>query len=162
VLALAGRLDDENRRLSDHVCTALQLINFLQDAAVDWRRGRLYLPLDTLAAHDVREADLAGADRTGSAAPALRACVAAEAARAAEWLALGSPLAARVGGRIGWELRAVLAGGARILARLAAQDYDPFAARPALGAGDALPVIAGVARLALTGTLRVPVAGART
>jgi squalene synthase HpnC len=162
VLALAGRLDDSNRGLSDRICTALQLINFLQDAAIDWRRGRLYLPLDALAVHGASDADLVEAAAEGRAGPRLRACIADEAQRAATWLAQGSPLASRVGGRIGWELRAVIAGGARILARLAAQDHDPFLRRPVLGPRDALPIATQVARLAIAGTIPLPTDRHRT
>jgi squalene synthase HpnC len=149
VLALAGRLDDANRVLSDRICTALQLINFLQDASIDWSRGRLYLPLDALARHGATEADVERAARAGRADPALRACIAAEARRAGDLLAAGASLPRRIGGRLGWELRGVVAGGARILARLAANDHDPFAARPSLRAADALPVAVSVLRMAL-------------
>jgi squalene synthase HpnC len=150
VLALAGRLDDTTRVLSDRICSALQLINFLQDAAIDWSRGRLYLPLDALARHGVQEADLARAAASGRADPPLCACIAAEAARAGAMLADGAPLAARVGGRLGWELRAIVAGGTRILARLARDGHDPFARRPVLGGRDAIPLAAAVLRLAMS------------
>ncbi|MFN8841448.1 MAG: squalene synthase HpnC [Burkholderiales bacterium] len=155
VLALAGRLDATTRPLSDRICSALQLINFLQDAAIDWRRGRLYLPLDSLARHGCTEADVEHAVRDGRAGDALRACVAAEARRARAMLAEGAPLAARVGGRLGWELRAIVAGGARILAKLAAGGHDPYAARPALAGRDALPLAGAVLRLALGGAAPV-------
>lgn len=159
VLALAGRLDEPNRLLSDRICTALQLINFLQDVAIDWARGRVYLPLDALARHGATEGDLARAAATGSAGAPLRACIAAEAQRAGALLAAGAPLATRVGGRLGWELRAIVAGGARILERLARGGHDPFAARPRLGARDAAPLAAAMLRMALGGPL--PVATAR-
>jgi squalene synthase HpnC len=155
VLALSERLDDTTRPLSDRICTALQLINFLQDAAIDWRRGRLYLPLDALSRHGLDETDVARASASGRADPALRACVAAEARRAGAMLAEGAPLAGRVGGRLGWELRAIVAGGARILERLAAGGHDPFAARPALTARDALPLAGAMLRLALGRPLSV-------
>jgi len=149
VLALAGRLDDQARALSDSVCTGLQLVNFLQDAAIDWSRGRLYLPRSSLERFGVTEADLATAASQARAPEALRACIAAEAARAGAWLARGAPLAARVGGRLGWELRAVVCGGARVLARLAEDGHDPFARRPVLGARDVLPLAAAVLRQAI-------------
>ncbi|MBK8024071.1 MAG: squalene/phytoene synthase family protein [Chloroflexi bacterium] len=38
---------------------ALQITNILRDVAEDWRGGRLYLPLDELAAHGLSEADIA-------------------------------------------------------------------------------------------------------
>jgi squalene synthase HpnC len=156
VLALAGRLDPSTRPLSDRICSALQLINFLQDAAIDWRRGRLYLPLDALARHGATESDVERATREGRAGAALRACVAAEARRASTLLAEGAPLAARVGGRLGWELRAIVAGGMRILSKLAAGGHDPFAARPALTGRDALPLAGAALRLALGAAAPVP------
>jgi phytoene synthase len=38
---------------------ALQVTNILRDVGEDWRAGRLYLPLDELAAHGLGEADVA-------------------------------------------------------------------------------------------------------
>jgi squalene synthase HpnC len=72
VLGVFGASDEGNRVLSRQICHALQLINFLQDMAIDWSRGRLYLPMDTLRRHGASETDLALAARTGSASPALR------------------------------------------------------------------------------------------
>jgi len=149
VLALAGRLDAGTREASDRICSALQLINFLQDAAIDGARGRVYLPLDSLARHGATEADVARAVVDRRASPRLRACIADETARAAALLAGGAGLPAQVGGRLGWELRAIVAGGARILAKLSAGGHDPFAARPALTGRDALPLLGAVLRLAL-------------
>src|SRR6202158_3712825 len=58
VLYLCGVRDSERQELSDHACTALQLANFWQDVACDLDKGRIYIPLDRLAAHDLNEADL--------------------------------------------------------------------------------------------------------
>ncbi len=38
---------------------ALQMTNILRDIVEDWRAGRLYLPLDELAAFDLGEDDIA-------------------------------------------------------------------------------------------------------
>jgi squalene synthase HpnC len=43
---------------SDAICTALQLVNFWQDVAVDLRKDRIYFPLDEMTRHGVSEADL--------------------------------------------------------------------------------------------------------
>jgi squalene synthase HpnC len=157
VLALGGRLDATNRVLSDRICSALQLINFLQDAAIDAARGRIYLPLDALSRHGSDEGAVMRALAARRADAPLRACIAAEAGRAGTMLAGGAPLAARVGGRLGWELRAVVAGGATLLAKLAAGGHDPFAARPALGTRDAPALLACVLRLALGAPAEPPI-----
>ena len=140
VLGLAGRLDHETQGLSNAVCTALQRINFLQDMAGDWMRGRLYLPQDAMARCGIQEADIAQATDTARAHAPLRQCIAEQALLAHQQLMQGAPLAAMVGGRIGWELRAIVAGGRRILDKLEAGSHDPFAHRPALTRSDALAV----------------------
>lgn len=127
--------------LSDAICTALQLINFLQDFAIDWRRGRLYVPLDALAREGVDERTLADAVAEGRAPRPLRAVLASQAERCDALLESGAPLVRLVPGRLAWELRAILAGGRRILERLAATGFDPIATRPALRPRDALALL---------------------
>src|SRR5262245_20478608 len=52
-----GRCHDEERgRLSDSICTGLQLANFLQDVARDYQNGRIYLPQDSCRAAGYDEA----------------------------------------------------------------------------------------------------------
>ena len=51
-------IGDEADRWSDAVCTALQLTNFWQDLAIDWERGRLYVPREVWAAAGADPADL--------------------------------------------------------------------------------------------------------
>jgi squalene synthase HpnC len=45
VLRIAGYRDEALDRQADAVCSALQLTNFWQDLEIDWRRGRLYVPM---------------------------------------------------------------------------------------------------------------------
>ena len=46
LLELADSLDETTVKLSDEICTGLQLVNFWQDVARDFRKGRVYLPED--------------------------------------------------------------------------------------------------------------------
>ena len=48
-----------NERHSDAICTGLQLVNFWQDVAADWQKGRVYLPEEDLARFGVREEQIA-------------------------------------------------------------------------------------------------------
>ncbi len=137
VLRLFGAWREDTALPSSRICSALQLINFLQDLAIDWPRGRLYLPLDELHAAGLGEADVAGAFAAGRASPALREFIGGQATRTRRMLESGATLVSRVPRRLGWELRAILAGGLRILDRLAADGHDPFASRPKLGWRDA-------------------------
>ena len=130
-------IDDETaRRQSDAICTALQLINFWQDLGVDLPRGRIYLPLADARAHGIRlpaPAALVDDDRTRGLLRDL--CAWAEAL-----MRTGAPLALRVPGRAGWELRLVVQGGLRILDKIRAQRFATIGRRPRLGAWD-LPVL---------------------
>lgn len=150
VLALFGAHGPRTVPLADAICTALQLINFLQDLAIDWSRGRLYLPLDELAAAGLDPGSVGAAVAAGRSPEALRAVIASQARRCRALLEAGAPLVGQVPVRLAWELRATLAGGARILEQLAANGYDPLARRPKLGWRDAPALL----RL----TLSIPVA----
>ncbi|MFA7664634.1 MAG: squalene synthase HpnC [Burkholderiaceae bacterium] len=137
VLRLFGAWNEGSAVHSSAICSALQLINFIQDTAIDWQRGRLYVPLDELAAAGLDEAEFAQAVRRGRASPALQAVLGQQAGRARGLLESGVALIPRVPRRLGWELRAIISGGLRVLDRLAANGHDPFAARPVLGWRDA-------------------------
>lgn len=128
MLALYGSVDETSLRESDAVCTALQLINFWQDVAIDIDKGRIYLPQEDLARFKVTEHDIRQT-RTG---PAWEALMAFEVARARALMLEGAPLATRLPGRIGWELRLVVQGGLHILEAIETAHYDVFRHRPTL------------------------------
>ena len=134
MLALYGVGGAQNLRQSDAICTALQLINFWQDVGIDIRKGRIYLPQDDLQRFGVAESDIVAQAVT----PAWRALMAFEVDRARTLMLSGAPLATRLPGRIGWELRLVIQGGLRILESIEAAAYDVFRRRPQLGKKDYL------------------------
>jgi len=121
-----------NLAQSDAICTGLQLVNFWQDVRVDWRKQRIYLPRADMLRHGVTEDDLGACRLT----PAWRALMAFQVERARALLHSGAPLARRLPGRIGLELRMVVQGGLRILERIERGGYDVFMNRPVLGARD--------------------------
>ncbi|AEG92665.1 phytoene synthase-like protein [Ramlibacter tataouinensis TTB310] len=136
MLHLYGVHDAQAVAESDCVCTALQLINFWQDLGVDLRRGRRYLPEADLRAHGLDPA----APASWRAHPNARRLVADEVAWARATMRQGLAIPHRVPGRAGWELRAVVQGGLRILDKIEAQGFDTFSRRPTLSARDA-PVL---------------------
>jgi squalene synthase HpnC len=143
MLGLYGELEPARLRESDAVCSALQLINFWQDVAIDIDKGRIYLPQEDLARFQVKEEDIAQA-RTG---PAWRALMRFEVERARALMLEGAPLAMRLPGRIGWELRLVVQGGLRILEAIERADYDVFRRRPRLQRHDWLVLLWRAARM---------------
>jgi len=136
VLAIAGYRDDRLDRWSDATCTALQLTNFWQDLELDWRKGRLYLPLELVRASTADEQDLGRRRMT----PEWCAALAEAAVRTRALFDAGRPVANAVRGRLRWELRATWLGGVRVLDRLEAAGFDVFRSRPTLGWRDALPI----------------------
>jgi squalene synthase HpnC len=142
VLRIAGHDDPTLDAESDAVCTALQLTNFWQDLAVDWRRGRLYVPLEDRDRAGAREADL---DR-GLITAEWQASLGVVAERTRVLFDAGRPVCDAVTGRLRWELRLTWLGATRILDRLEAGRFDVFNHRPSLRAADGPPLIWGAIR----------------
>lgn len=122
---------------SDAVCTSLQLINFWQDLSVDLPRGRVYLPLGELAARGLELSDLQAKRHDQS----VKAMVRGLCDWAGKLMHEGAPLAQRVPGRAGWELRLVVQGGLRILDKIGAMGYDTVHHRPTLARADAFTLV---------------------
>jgi phytoene synthase len=130
VLRLYGHPGETEAGLADSICTALQLTNFWQDVAVDLAKDRIYLPAADRRRWGVADADLAAP----VAGRPLRSLILEMVARTRRCFAAGRPLPARIGGRLGVELRAVWLGGSRILDRIEAAQGDVLAQRPTLSA----------------------------
>lgn len=136
LLALYGVETQANLRASDAICTGLQLTNFWQDIAADWRRGRIYLPEEDLARFGVTEAHIAA----GRCDASWRALLAYEVERARALLESGRALRHALPWRAGLELGGVLAGGHRILDGIDAVGGDVFRRRPRLARADWIAV----------------------
>lgn len=132
VLRIGGWRDGALDEASDAVCSALQLTNFWQDLAVDWTRGRLYVPAQEYQRTGAVTASLDQRQLTPAWRDALLAC----AGRTRELFTRGRAVCDGVSGRLRWELRLTWLGGMRVLDRLERGGFDVFAARPALGASD--------------------------
>lgn len=55
ILELFSIRDKESLRLSDAICSALQLTNFYQDVSVDIKKDRIYIPLEEMYRFGVSE-----------------------------------------------------------------------------------------------------------
>jgi squalene synthase HpnC len=138
LLALYGAATPQNLAYSDAICSGLQLVNFLQDVAIDYRMGRIYIPQCDLARFGVSEEQIAAGDTGGN----WRALMAFELARARNLLHSGAGLGRLLTGRIGLELRMIVAGGDRILTKIACVQGDVFQRRPLLRWYDWPPLFA--------------------
>jgi phytoene synthase len=142
VLRLFGYNSPELDRYSDAVCTALQLTNFWQDFAIDWTRGRLYLPAEEWETAGASPSDLDARKVT----PEWQAALAHAAARTRELFHQGRPIPDHVHGRLRYELRATWLGGMRILERVERVNFDVFNHRPRLRLRDGMVIAWRAAR----------------
>jgi squalene synthase HpnC len=120
----------KNLEYSDAICSALQLINHWQDVGIDAAKPapRIYLPMEDLVYYGIPEADILRRTTTAD----FRSLMRFQVDRARKLMKEGEPLGWLLGGRIGLEIRMIVAGGLRILEKVEAVDYDVFRHRPVL------------------------------
>jgi len=128
MLHLFERTSEQNLLWSDAICTSLQLINFWQDARIDYAKGRIYLPHDDMERFGVTDQHLA----TRRSDEAWRALLSFQVERTRAMMLSGAALGRELPGRIGLEIRATVQGGLRILEKIERARYDVFRQRPVL------------------------------
>jgi squalene synthase HpnC len=129
VLYILGSATPERLRLSDSICTALQLVEHWQDVAEDLGNGRVYLPREDLGSFGVTEADLA----RSAASPDVVALMTFETKRAAELLDEGAPLVGTLRGAARLAIAGYVAGGRAALRAIRQADYDVLTRTPKPG-----------------------------
>jgi squalene synthase HpnC len=129
LILYVGRCHDERRaRLSDSICTGLQLANFCQDVARDWANGRVYLPQSTLQLAGYSDAMFARRQFNDAFRQALRT----EVDRAERYLREGEPLVELMPRELRLEVALFVAGGLGILQAIRRADYNVWRKRPTL------------------------------
>jgi squalene synthase HpnC len=129
VLYVCGYRDAERQQLSDATCTALQLANFWQDVDRDLEKGRIYIPLDAVAAHGLAEADIVARHFEPRYVSLMKDLVARTRALFAE----GAPLARRVSPELRVDIELFSRGGLAVLDAIESIGYDTLNRRPGLG-----------------------------
>ena len=129
VLYLCGYRDAVRQRLSNFTCTALQLANFWQDVRRDLEKGRIYIPLDRMAAHGLTEADLAAHKFDERYVALMKELI----ARTRELFDQGRPLLDMVSPELRTDIDLFSRGGRAVLDSIERTGYDTLHTRPALG-----------------------------
>ena len=129
---LVERASEDNLRRSDCICSALQLINFWQDIAIDWTKGRVYLPQADLDRFGISETQIA----EGRSDARWTSLIDFQVDRARNLMLEGAPLVRQLPGRMGWEIRLTVQGGLRILEQIRRVRGDVFRHRPQLKTAD--------------------------
>ncbi|WP_109014197.1 squalene synthase HpnC [Novimethylophilus kurashikiensis] len=128
LLHLYKETDERNLAYSDAICSSLQIINFLQDVAIDYKKDRIYIPQDDLRKFRISEQQIANGDAGGNWWMLMQF----EIERTRRLLQAGAPLGLVLKGRIGLEMRSIIAGGETILRKLHRSHGDMFNHRPVL------------------------------
>ena len=139
VLYVFGYRDAERQHLSDHTCTALQLANFWQDVARDWRMGRVYIPLEDMDRFGCSEEELA----QGLATDGFREMMAFEVGRTRTLFRSGLKLVDTLEGRLKLDVALYALGGLKVLDAIEGQGYDVLSRRPTLSRTAKVRLMAG-------------------
>ncbi|MFZ6689000.1 squalene synthase HpnC [Undibacterium sp. SXout11W] len=128
MLHLYGAANEKNLRDSDAICSALQLINFWQDVAIDWDKQRIYIPQEDMIRFGISAESIANRPKNAQWQQLMQF----QTHRARELMVSGSGLCKRLPFRLGWELRLVVQGGLRIAEKTDQVKGDIFTLRPKL------------------------------
>lgn len=136
LLHLFEKATPENIAYSNNVCTALQLINFYQDIAIDFdttfHKSRVYLCQDEMESFGVTEAQIASQHINLHWEQFMMFNI----ERAEGMLQAGKPLEQILPGRMGFEMRMIIGGGEQIIYKLKKVRGNIFKHRPTLKAWD--------------------------
>ena len=140
VLYLCECYSEGNARLSDAICTGLQLANFWQDVARDQEIGRVYLPGEDRRQFGYADADLEARRFT----PAFAALMRFEVDRARKLFEEGRPLVALVPDEVQTDIDLFAQGGLSILRKIEAIGYNVWQKRPVLCKWEKLALLGSV------------------
>jgi squalene synthase HpnC len=139
VLYLCDAYDGTKAKLSDHICTALQLANFWQDVSRDFAIGRIYLPEEDRQHLGYSDADLEQRRFT----PAFTELMRFEVERTRDLFYRGMPLVERMAPDVRLDIELFIQGGLAILRKIERVGYNVWQIRPALSKWDKTRLLAG-------------------
>ena len=140
VLYLCGAFGEENARLSDFVCTGLQLANFWQDVVRDMEIGRVYIPREDLRRFGIGDIDLQQRQFTQKFAELMRF----EVDRTRDLFYRGMPLVERIPAEVRPDIELFIRFGLSILRRIERCQYNVLAARPVIPKWEKLTLVGGM------------------
>lgn len=128
ILELFGIKNEEANQYSDNICTALQLTNFIQDTIIDYKKGRIYYPLDEMKKFDVTDKSFEQKENNHK----FKQLVAFSVVRIQNLINEGKNLLPMLTGRLKSEIGWTVAGGEGILEQIRKNNYDVISFRPKL------------------------------
>jgi squalene synthase HpnC len=140
VLYLCEAFSPENARLSDYVCTGLQLANFWQDVSRDMDIGRVYIPMEDCRRFGYAEVDL----RQKKYTPQFKELLRFEVDRTRDLFYRGMPLIERVPPEVRPDIELFSRFGLAVLRRIERCQYNVLAARPVIPKWQKLALVGGM------------------
>jgi squalene synthase HpnC len=132
VLALFGYRDSERIKLSNEICSALQLLNFIQDIKEDLKNKRYYYPKEDCEIFEIALGSSGLAERSPDWDSRLALVSLFEIERVEALLDRGASLAESVSGRLRYELRAIIHEARKMIAKIRRSDGNTYLLRPKL------------------------------
>lgn len=137
VLYVSGLKDEKLFRLSDSVCTALQLANFWQDISVDLKMGRIYIPQTEMTKFNYNYDLLNEQNENNDFITLIKHLVDKTRLIFRE----GKELEGFLKGRLKYEFRTMYRGGMKILDKIKAIEYRVLSRRVKINNADKLNLL---------------------
>lgn len=122
---------------SDDICTALQLTNFYQDIAIDYGKGRIYIPLDEMKRFGVDEKIFEKKENNLN----FKQLLAFNIERTEKLFKSGRNLLQFLPSRLRFEIKLTILGGLEILHKIIKSDFDVFHKRQKLNTFDWIKLV---------------------
>lgn len=132
VLYVSGIDDKKLFRLSDNVCTALQLANFWQDVSVDLNMGRVYIPHKEMIKYNYNYNLLNDRIENNDLLNLIKSLV----DKTKELFVNGKELDRHLHGRLKYEFRTMYRGGMSILQKIEKMEYKVLSKRVTVNTSD--------------------------
>ncbi|MFL2642672.1 MAG: squalene/phytoene synthase family protein [Dehalococcoidia bacterium] len=126
VLKIFGEFSDDNLKLSDRICTGLQLINFIQDISRDSKFNRIYMPIDDMKKFGTNEKDILNKNPTEE----LINMIKFQCERSRDMINSGKPLVANLPGSKKIPISLFIQSGNLVLKKIEKLNYKTVISRP--------------------------------
>ncbi len=152
VLYLYGYFSEQMAGYSDNTCIALQLTNFWQDVARDYKKGRIYIPRSDMAAFGVDPATIQNRNPT----PEFQRLMQFQVDRTRELFRSGYELHHHLQRDFRLEFSAITAGGLSVLDAIEALEFDMLTVRPTVSRSTKIRIMLNIVARDLIGKTPVP------
>lgn len=132
ILQLYGYKEENLCKLSDKICTSLQLINFYQDLSIDFKRNRLYIPIEEILSFGLTSEKVMQQQNIEG----IKDLIKSQVIRAVNLMYEGSGLPDKLNLRLKLQIAATINGGLKIAQKIVESGYTSHIMRPVLNKKD--------------------------